>query len=172
MARPNIARRLALVAPCPQSGGKERRVVEIMGGKACRARRLRPRRPTGHRAMNNRYRVYCHDGQEWRLDQVFAAEQHAHHWASMRRRHGKLARVDGPPVRRPPTVEPVKQRPGKGLKQGWNNAVKTKCRNGHDYSPENTRVATRSNGRQERICRTCNRAIQARSRLKRKLAAT
>lgn len=33
MARPNIARRLALVAPCPQSGGKERRVVEIMGAK-------------------------------------------------------------------------------------------------------------------------------------------
>ena len=32
--------------PADHPGGKERRVVEIMGGKACRARRLRPRRPT------------------------------------------------------------------------------------------------------------------------------
>jgi hypothetical protein len=32
MARPNIARRLALVAPCPTCH-KDRRVTEIMGGK-------------------------------------------------------------------------------------------------------------------------------------------
>jgi len=32
MARPNLARRLALVATCPQCH-KDRRVVEIMGGR-------------------------------------------------------------------------------------------------------------------------------------------
>lgn len=39
------------------------------------------------------------------------------------------------------------------------NAQKTHCLNGHEFSPENTRIITRSTG-DGRMCVTCNRAYQ------------
>lgn len=36
-------------------------------------------------------------------------------------------------------------------------AVKTTCKRGHDFTPENTRIEVRANGRRARHCRTCVR---------------
>jgi len=42
----------------------------------------------------------------------------------------------------------------RGISPHGLNAAKTKCRNGHDFSPENTRV----NSKGQRVCITCARA--------------
>lgn len=37
------------------------------------------------------------------------------------------------------------------------NASKTHCERGHEYTPENTYLSTRSDGRTQRVCRACKR---------------
>jgi hypothetical protein len=44
------------------------------------------------------------------------------------------------------------------------NALKTHCKNGHEFSPENTRVRASPNGHPARECRTCKRAAAKRRR--------
>lgn len=45
------------------------------------------------------------------------------------------------------------------------NARKTQCKNGHKFTPENTLISKKSDGREFRVCRTCahNRYINSRS---------
>jgi hypothetical protein len=42
------------------------------------------------------------------------------------------------------------------------NARKTHCIHGHEFTPENTRVQTRADGRTWRKCIECHRALQRR----------
>ena len=44
-----------------------------------------------------------------------------------------------------------------GVAKGWpkRNAEKTHCKRGHPFTPENTWVGTRTNGKQRRSCRQC-----------------
>lgn len=55
------------------------------------------------------------------------------------------------------------------------NARKTHCKNGHEFTPENTRVTQRPDGRSRRTCKTCAletcRRYQARMRAQREAAA-
>lgn len=44
--------------------------------------------------------------------------------------------------------------------------AKTHCVNGHEYTPENTIISKRGDGRQQRRCRACRRVWAARSRAK------
>jgi hypothetical protein len=44
------------------------------------------------------------------------------------------------------------------------NLAKTHCPQGHEFSPENTAVCTRPDGRTWRRCRTCHRARNARKK--------
>jgi hypothetical protein len=48
------------------------------------------------------------------------------------------------------------------------NARKTHCKNGHVFDEANTRVRVGRNGRQQRICRACDRDKAARHRLRKK----
>lgn len=41
------------------------------------------------------------------------------------------------------------------------NSRKTHCKNGHEFTKENTRYATRRSGRTFRVCRSCHRARSA-----------
>lgn len=45
--------------------------------------------------------------------------------------------------------------------QSPKRAPKTHCVHGHEYTPENTRIRNRQNGRQERACLTCSRKWSA-----------
>lgn len=52
---------------------------------------------------------------------------------------------------------------------GDHHALKTHCRNGHEYTPENTIYPLRPGGRRdERVCKSCTRASQAKYNTKRK----
>lgn len=53
-------------------------------------------------------------------------------------------------------------------RSGDHNAHKTHCKQGHEYTPENTVHRTSQNGRPRRACRTCVNASQTRYNAKRK----
>ena len=46
------------------------------------------------------------------------------------------------------------------------NASKTRCKNGHEFTPENTRLRIKKSGGTERVCHTCTliRAAEQRRR--------
>ena len=51
---------------------------------------------------------------------------------------------------------------GRGRNRNGNDAV-TACPSGHDYSPENTAIRQRGDGRTYRVCRICERAKSKRN---------
>ncbi len=61
----------------------------------------------------------------------------------------------------PTHLEPVTNR--ENLLRGRNvNREKTHCSGGHEFTPENTRIASRSGRKGERVCRTCSNAAVSR----------
>ncbi|MGW9541939.1 HNH endonuclease signature motif containing protein [Streptomyces anthocyanicus] len=50
------------------------------------------------------------------------------------------------------------------ISTGSVNAAKTRCSNGHDFSPENTRIVVNRRGRAERVCKACVRIRSAKYR--------
>ena len=50
------------------------------------------------------------------------------------------------------------------MRTGWgeHQRRKTHCRNGHPFTPENTHIVQRSNGKTERRCKTCARDAERR----------
>lgn len=55
------------------------------------------------------------------------------------------------------------------IQQNSIHLKKTKCPQGHPYSPENTQYVIQKNGNRGRHCRTCNRAHQKKLNEKKKL---
>lgn len=50
---------------------------------------------------------------------------------------------------------------------GNQNSVKTHCKHGHEFTPENTRVCDQPNGRPARKCKTCERETSRRAEARR-----
>lgn len=54
-----------------------------------------------------------------------------------------------------------------GVAKGWpaRNAAKTHCKRGHRFTPKNTYVMTRANGKKSRQCRACRKVFEGRRRI-------
>lgn len=57
-----------------------------------------------------------------------------------------------------------KKRAEKGIPPMMPKAKKTHCAKGHEYTPENTAIVRRSNGRTSRRCKECKRGVDRRNR--------
>lgn len=86
--------------------------------------------------------------------------------------HTRSADCLGGPCRHRSCVNPAHLEPVTMLENSLRSTKSTKshCDQGHEFTPENTQVAT-SNGRSWRACRTCNRAAAARYRERKRAAA-
>lgn len=64
----------------------------------------------------------------------------------------------------PAHLDPVTQRVNYERGETPKKPLKTHCPRGHEYTPDNTHSVVNSQGKNARICRTCNRERAARNR--------
>lgn len=82
-----------------------------------------------------------------RIAQLIQKEKHSHGFVRDRKT-GRMKQASG--------IFPHLYRPGERVGQARINAAKTHCKNGHEFTPKNTYIATRPNGHKYRICKTCS----------------